>query len=123
MLSFALIICFASAGIDQDNPPIGAYYPGLSFGGTDSGIQIEMYYDLTCSACAALHPNFTLFLDMPFLNKTVKDVVQINYAFIPLPYHHGAYAVTKLTAYIIDKCIVDPSSCKLLDYIDFCFQY
>lgn len=82
-----------------------------------------MYYDLLCSACADHHPKFKEFLDMPFLGKTVKEVVKVNYVFMPLPYHHGAYAVTKLTAFMIDECIVDPASCKLLEYMDFCFDY
>lgn len=56
VLSLALVMSVAYAGIDQENPPIGPIYPGLTFGGSESGIEIEMFYDLTCSACKGLHP-------------------------------------------------------------------
>ena len=84
-------------------------------------IDFEVFYDLTCSASAAMHPEFKKFLDMPFLTGTVRDAIRVNYAFFPLPYHHASWIPHKIIPYIIDKCVVDTLGCKLPYYMDFVF--
>ena len=85
-------------------------------------IEFEVFYDLTCSASAAMHPELKKFLDMPFLGRTVRDAITVNYAFFPLPYHHAAWIPHKIVPYIIDKCLKDTLGCKMPYYIDFAFN-
>ena len=85
-------------------------------------INFEIFYDLTCSASAAMHPEVEKFLDMPFLGATVKDAITVNYVFFPLPYHHASWIPHKIVPYIIDKCLFDTLGCKLPYYIDFSFN-
>lgn len=94
------------------------HHVGLTFGGSESGLKIELFYDLLCEISKDLHPKIIELMDMPFLNKTVKDVVEINFVFLPLPYHRGTWVVTKIVPYLIDLCHNDSSKCHLyLDYI------
>lgn len=69
-----------------------------------------------------MHPELKRFLDMPFLTGTVRDAIRVNYAFFPLPYHHGSWIPHKIVPYIIDKCVFDTLGCKLPYYIDFTFN-
>ena len=69
-----------------------------------------------------MHPELKTFLDMPFLDGKVSDAIRLNYAFFPLPYHHGSWIPHKLIPYIIDKCVADNLGCKLPYYIDFSFN-
>lgn len=74
-------------------------------------IEIEAFMDLFCSGCAAVHPEFKKFLDMPFLSGTVRDAVKVNYNFFPLPYHHAVWIPHKLLPKIIDDCLANPAKC------------
>ena len=85
-------------------------------------IEFEIFYDLACSGSAAMHPELKKFLDMPFLNGKVSDAITLNYAFFPLPYHHGTWIAHKLLPYIIDKCVFDQYGCKLPYYLDYSFN-
>ena len=105
----------------DNTPPIPERHVGWSEGKNRQLIEFEIYYDLTCSASAALHPEWKLFLDMPFLGGTVRDAIRVNYAFFPLPYHHGAWIAHKIIPYIVDKCVTDPYGCKLPYYMDYTF--
>ena len=69
-----------------------------------------------------MHPELKTFLDMPFLNRTVRDAIKINYVFFPLPYHHASWIPHKIIPYIIDKCVSSPLNCKLNYYIDYVFN-
>jgi hypothetical protein len=75
-----------------------------------------------CSDSAFYNPSFVEFLDKPFLSSTVREAVIRNYVFMPLPYHHEAWVVTKLAPYFIDHCIDDPANCKYEAYIDYTFK-
>ena len=106
----SLTLLMASCAFAWSNvPPIPDRYPGkdVGVGNGDFAIDIELIYDLTCSGCQALHPEFLAFLDMQFLNGPVKDAVRVKYAFFPLPYHHGCWIVSKLIPYMTDLCLAD----------------
>ena len=58
---------------------------------------------------------------MPFLDKTVRELVQVTYSVVVLPYHHGVWEVTKILPYIQDLCRTNDTYCDLyLDYQWFC---
>ena len=103
----------------DNTPPIPERHPGWGEGKGKQLIEFEFFYDLTCSATQALHPEVKQFLDMPFLGGTVRDAIRVNYAFFPLPYHHASWIPHKIVPYIIDKCVNDTVGCKLPYYIDF----
>ena len=84
-------------------------------------IEFEVFYDLTCSASAAMHPELKKFLDMPFIGRKVRDAITVNYAFFPLPYHHSSWIAHKIIPFIIDQCLFDPLGCKMPYYVDFSF--
>ena len=106
----------------DNNPPIPERHPGWTFGSDNSHVEIELFYDLLCSACAYENPIVQQFLDMPFLNSTVRENVKVTYTFIPLPYHHQAWTVTKLVPYFIDQC-AKGDKCLYLNYIDYCMKH
>ena len=106
----------------DNTPPIPERHPGWGEGKNQQMIEFEIYYDLTCSASAALHPEWKTFLDMPFLGRTVRDAIKVNYVFFPLPYHHSSWIPHKILPYVIDKCVASPLNCKLPYYIDFAFN-
>ncbi len=116
----ASAIASVAVAIDK-TPPIPERHPGWGEGKNKQLIEFEVFYDLTCSASAALHPEFKKFLDLKFLNGTVRDAIRVNYAFFPLPYHHASWIPHKLLPYIIDKCVADPLGCKFPYYMDFTF--
>ena len=121
MLLASVLSIFAVSAWDN-TPPIPERHPGWSEGKNQQMIEFELFYDLTCSASAALHPELKTFLDMPFLGKTVRDAIKVNYVFHPLPYHHGSWIPHKVLPYIIDKCVSSPLNCKLTYYLDFAFN-
>jgi hypothetical protein len=124
MLSMLSVIALsASTTLAWDNtPPIPDRHPGWTDGKGQQMIEFEVFYDLTCSGSAAMQPEFKKFLDMPFLGRTVRDAITVNYAFFPLPYHHASWIPHKLIPYIIDKCLKDTLGCKMPYYIDFSFN-
>ena len=89
----------------DNTPPIPERHPGWGEGKGQQMIEFEVFYDLTCSASAAMHPEFKNFLDMSFLGRTVRDAIKVNYVFFPLPYHHASWIPHKIVPYIIDKCV------------------
>jgi hypothetical protein len=111
-----LAICLTLTHVAYSWPPD---YPAgsLTFGGSESGILIENFYDLTCSNCKLDWPVFKTFMNMSvseFGGKKVKDIVKIKFSFFPLPYHHFSFPVHKLVPILNDKCIQNPDNCKLL---------
>lgn len=99
------------------NPPIPEKHPGFWTGSKNAAIEIEAGFDLLCSDCAFYSPLFQEFLDLPFLGSTVRENIMVNYVFMPLPFHHEAWIVTKLTIYFIDECYANPATCQYEDYI------
>ncbi len=125
LLAISAVVLALTANVASawDNtPPIPERHPGWGEGKGKQMIEFEVFYDLTCSASAAMHPELKIFLDMPFLGGTVRDAIRVNYAFFPLPYHHASWIPHKIIPYIIDKCVFDPLGCKLPYYIDYVFN-
>ncbi len=116
----ALLASTASAW--DNTPPIPERHPGWYEGKGKLMITFEVFYDLTCAGSAAMHPELVKFLAMPFLDGTVRDAITVNYAFIPLPYHHASWIPHKIIPYIIDKCIKSQLDCKLPYYVSFAFN-
>lgn len=113
----------SSIAMAYDNtPPIPerqlAWYDGKG----RQMIEIDVYYDLTCSASKAFHPEFVKFLNMPFLTSTVRDAVKVNYNFLPLPYHQDSWIPHKILPYIIDQCVINGLSCKFPQYVQYAFD-
>lgn len=118
-----LVAAVSSYDVDENYVPVPGTHVGLSFGGKQSGLKVELFYDLLCPVSADLHPKILELMEMDFLGKQVKDVVEFNFVLFPLPYHRGSWVVTKLIPYFIDICHEDASKCDLyLDYLDFCFK-
>lgn len=88
--------------IDDNYIPVPGSHVGLTFGGKQSGLKVELYYDLLCEISSDLHPRIMELMEMDFLGKKVKDVVEFNFVFISLPYHRGSWIVTKMVPYFID---------------------
>ena len=122
-LSLLLIatVGFAVADFGND-PPIPGRRPVFYTGGAKSGFELEIVYDLMCSDSAAAHPDFLQFLDMPFLDSTVKDQIKLSYTFLPLPYHHEVWVPHLLVPSILDNCHTSASSCIFEDYMQYCFD-
>ena len=121
--SVILLALTSQVALGWDNtPPIPERHPGWGVGKGKQLINFELYYDLTCSASAAMHPEIETFLTMPFLGATVRDAITVNYVFFPLPYHHASWIAHKVIPFIIDKCVFDQMSCKLPYYMDWAFS-
>jgi hypothetical protein len=54
---------------------------------------------------------------MDFLGGKVREKIQYNFVFMPLPIHHEVWIVTKMIPFFVDKCYEDASTCKFEDYI------
>lgn len=116
LLPILFVAKFASGF--ANNIPIPGHHVGLTYGGTSSGLKLEIFYDLLCEASAYFHTKILETMEKDFLGKKVKDVVEINFVFFPLSYHHGTWTVTKIVPYLIDLCHADASKCGLYkDYI------
>jgi hypothetical protein len=76
-----------------------------------------------CADSAALNPEFQKFLDMAWLDSTVRDQVQLSYTFLPLPYHHGVWIPHLLVPYILDVCHADATKCIFQEYMEYCFDH
>mmetsp|Transcript_17985 Transcript_17985/g.17175 ORF Transcript_17985/g.17175 Transcript_17985/m.17175 type:complete len:172 (+) Transcript_17985:219-734(+) len=59
---------------------------------------------------------------MPFMGTTVRDAITLSTNYIPLPYHHETWTVTKLVPYFVDQCYTDGQPCQFYDYQNFCFK-
>ena len=105
-----------------NSPHIPERHPGWTEGKGQQMIEFEVFYDLTCGTSSAMHPELKKFLDSPFLGRTVRDAITVNYVFSPLPYHHASWIPHKILPYIIDKCLQDTLGCKMRYYIDFSFN-
>jgi hypothetical protein len=84
-----------------NTPPIPDRLPGWSEGGGRLMIEFDLMTDLLCDGCADLHQQFELFFkNMTYLGKPVKDLVRVNYGFLPLPYHHASWIPHRLMIYV-----------------------
>lgn len=117
----ALAAGFATADFGND-PPVPGRKPVYYFGGWKSGVEIEIVYDLMCYDSMVMHPIFQAFLDMKFLDSTVREQVQFSYTFLPLPYHHGVWIPHKLVPMFLDQCFPDKTKCVFEQYLDYCFK-
>ena len=118
-----LPLLFVAVNAYDNYIPVPGSHVGLTYGGSDSGLKIELFYDLLCEISADYHPKIIELMNSDFLGKKVKDVVEITFVFFPLPYHRGSWVVTKIVPYLVDLCHADASKCHLyLDYIQFCFD-
>ena len=60
---------------------------------------------------------------MTYLGKPVKDLVRVNYGFLPLPYHHASWIPHRLLPYIIDKCLAANNvNCKYKEYVNYTLE-
>lgn len=132
-IASALLITVAyitTANAWDNTPPIPERVVGLGEGKGKLNVDFEIHYDLMCSASAALHPAFTQFLDLPYLEGKVRDYVTAEYLFQPLPYHHTSWIPHKLVPYFTDECYTQPnnsesegeSKCRYIDYMNFSFK-
>lgn len=124
VLSALLTAGFVSADFGND-PPVPGRKPVWYTGHWDTGIEIEIVYDLMCPDSAAGNPALQQFLDMPFDNTSaakVRDRIQLSYTFLPLPYHHEVWVPHKIVPLMLDVCHTTPDQCIFYEYMDFCFQ-
>ena|ERR1700733_2529626 len=98
-LSLIMILNVGSGKV-INNVPVPGRYSGLTLGSNKTGIYIEAFYELLCDGTAAAFPIFEEFMNKPFLDKKVKDLVQVTYSFTMLPYHHGVWYISTLIPYI-----------------------
>ena len=54
ILSILLLVAYTQAY--WNHVPIPEYPVGFEFGGNDSKVEIELFVDLLCSACAGHYP-------------------------------------------------------------------
>ncbi len=118
----ALAAGFASADFGND-PPVPGRKPVYYFGAWKSGVEIEIVYDLMCYDSQQMHPEFLKFLDMKFLDSTVREQVQFSYTFLPLPYHHGVWVPHLLVPMFLDQCFADKTKCVFEQYLQYCFDH
>src|SRR4051794_16922446 len=98
---------FASSEAYNNNPPIPERHPGIITGGGKSNIEIEVIYDLMCSDSANVDPEFQKFLNSDFQGSKVIDNIYLNYALMPLPFHHEVWIPHKLVPFFLDNCYAD----------------
>ncbi len=83
-------------------------------------IEFDLMTDLLCDGCADLHAQFEQFFqNMTYLGKPVKDLVRVNYGFLPLPYHHASWIPHRLMIYVENQCITKPTKCVFNDYVKY----
>jgi hypothetical protein len=69
--------------------PLDSYDYAFHRGNLASTINVELYIDLTCSACLDSWPTLTQVYD------TYKNDVHFSYRLFPLPYHQQGFIVNK----------------------------
>jgi hypothetical protein len=100
--SLALLPLFLLATCGYPNtPPIPDRLPGWSDGQGRLMIEFDLITDLLCDGCAYLHQDFDeFFQNMTFMGRPVKQQIRVNYAFLPLPYHHASWIPHRLMIYV-----------------------
>lgn len=103
--------------------PIYGQYPGWVVGEGRTGIVVEIYLDLLCSACQGNNPVWNTLLQTEWLDGTVADQVYWTYTPFPLPYHTHSFQVTQIVPYLQALCAQDSSNCDLQNqYKDYCYE-
>lgn len=110
-------------------PDIGPKYPGYFEGGNLRNIRIDLYYDLFCSGCAHDNPIIQAFLNSEYSDpvhkdaKTVLDLVEVNYNYVPLPYHHASWIPAMAMQFEINRCYAkDTYSCNFHEFQNWNFE-
>ena len=65
-LTLIIITFLALASAWENTPPIPERHTGWGEGSGNAMVEIELFYDLLCSASAELDPPFRTFLNMKF---------------------------------------------------------
>lgn len=121
-LPLLLTIGIAAAAF-SNNPPVPGNKPEYTIGNGTTGIELEIVYDLMCSDSAARDPAFQDFLNMTFLDSTVREHIKVSYTFLPLPYHHGVWIPHKIVPYILDECKANKDKCIFEQYMQYCWAH
>jgi hypothetical protein len=89
--AFAASVLASAASAWSNNVPVYGYFPGWKDGLGKAGIEISIFEDLLCSACAAENPVINEVMATPWLNGVVADYITITFTMVPLPYHIFAF--------------------------------
>ena len=77
----------------SNSPPVFGYFPGWQVGGGESGITVNLVYDLLCSDSLTANDVWTQVLQEPFNGSTVEEQITLGYLSMPLPYHVHSWSV------------------------------
>jgi hypothetical protein len=89
-----------TALVSANSVPIYGQYPGWVQGEGRTGIVVEIFLDLLCSACQGNNPTWNEVLQTEWLDGTVSDQVHWAYTPFPLPYHVHSFQVTQIVPYL-----------------------
>jgi hypothetical protein len=108
-------------------PSIGPKYPGYIEGGNKRNIQLDCYFDLFCSGCAHDNPIVQAFLSSTYTDPVlgsvvVRDLLTVNYNYVPLPYHHASWVPALAMQWVINKCYANPAQCNFHAFQTWNFQ-
>lgn len=121
-MSKIFAVTFLASAALSNNVPIYGNYPGWVTGEGRTGITVEIFVDLMCSACQHYNPIWNEVLQTPWLDGTVSDQVNWAYTPFPLPYHVHTFQVTQIVPYLQYLCATDPNQCGTLSaYKDYCY--
>lgn len=104
----------------SNSVPVMGNFPGWVNGEGRTGIEVNIYLDLLCSACQGSNPTWNEVLATEWLDGTVADQVYWTYTPFPLPYHVHTFQVTQVVPYLNYLCATE-DNCLLNEYKDFCF--
>ena len=93
-------LMIAAANAFSNSVPVYGSYPGWVVGSGRTGISVEIYLDLLCSACQGENPVWNELLATPWLDGTVADQVFWHYTNFPLPYHTHSFQVGQVVPYL-----------------------
>jgi hypothetical protein len=119
--AFTVAVVASAASAFTNNVPIYGTYPGWTDGEGLAKIEISLFMDLLCSACAADNGVINEVMTTPWLNGTVEDYVTFKFTPFPLPYHIFAFQVAQIVPYLMDLCSTNSSQCLMDDYRNFCY--
>lgn len=117
-VSLIVLGVLASVNAFSNLPTVPGRRSGYAYGTGASGVEFEAIYDLTCSDCKYADPEFQKFLNMTFLDSTVRDQIKVTYSFFPLPYHHECWFVHKFIPYFEDQCRTEGQPCQFIEYVN-----
>mmetsp|Transcript_10532 Transcript_10532/g.16111 ORF Transcript_10532/g.16111 Transcript_10532/m.16111 type:complete len:227 (-) Transcript_10532:72-752(-) len=124
-MKFASSLALIGLATATNPVPVSNSFPGWHDPLTnfDAQVEVQLFVDLLCPGCQGEHELLTSIYDNAFLDKTVKDYINVMVTPTVLPYHLNSFQLAQVVPYLQDKCAEDSSFCDLFEpYARMCWD-